>query len=286
MQPIEANVDEIPGFRENEAAAQEQAAQHVSGHPLPVAVGRLVHVLKPTDVGQLRKQLDEISKETVFDKIVTTYRLGQGGKLADTLDPSKDPTEDEELKRMFSLAGETIWPIAVRWLIEPARIALVAEHPVQLRDMRFLTQTNPFIRPGHELIYARGIHAGFHGDWLLAMHVLIPQIEASLRHILQQHGVVTSKLESDGIQDERDINKLLWEPKLSQILGDDVLFDLRGILINRFGHNMRNEMSHGLMSAASFSQEASVYLWWLVLRLCYRGYTLLSGDRPKTRAVS
>jgi hypothetical protein len=63
-------------------------------------------------------------------------------------------------------------------------------------------------------------------------------------------------------------------PEIEEIFGPDIAFDLRGILIERFGHNMRNESAHGLMPEGAFFQPASVYLWWLVLRLCWMGYKL------------
>ena len=64
-------------------------------------------------------------------------------------------------------------------------------------------------------------------------------------------------------------------PEIEDILGPNITFDLRGILIERFGHNMRNESAHGLMPEGAFYQPASVYLWWLVIRLCWEGYKLV-----------
>jgi hypothetical protein len=63
-------------------------------------------------------------------------------------------------------------------------------------------------------------------------------------------------------------------PEMEAIFGLDISFDLRGILIERFGHNMRNESAHGLMPEYAFYQEASVYLWWLLMRLCWMGYRM------------
>lgn len=132
------------------------------------------------------------------------------------------------------------------------------------------------------LKYLRGIHAGFFGDWLTSMHLLIPQIEASVRHVLQQHGVITSTVESDGIQKERDINQLLWDPTAEDVFGADILFDLRGILIERFGSNMRNEAAHGLMPEVAFYRAESVYLWWLVIHLCWIGFrSAMPCDLPE-----
>jgi hypothetical protein len=55
---------------------------------------------------------------------------------------------------------------------------------------------------GHEGIYARGLFAGFKGDFLTATHLLVPQFESSIRHVLSQCGVVVSKLDRFGIQEE------------------------------------------------------------------------------------
>jgi hypothetical protein len=75
-------------------------------------------------------------------------------------------------------------------------MTILSEHGIQRRDFVFLLAGNPLIPPGHEGIYLRGLQSGFFGDWLVAMHLLIPQLEASLRHVLQHRGVVTSTLEA------------------------------------------------------------------------------------------
>src|SRR5207253_6305138 len=140
-------------------------------------------------------------------------------------------------KKMVMQAKQTHWPLQVAWKIEPGRVTIIKEHGVRQRDLVFLVGDNPFIPSDHEGIYLRGLQSGFFGDWLVAMHLLIPQIESSIRYVFQQHDVVTSTLESDGTQKERDLNQLLWMPELEQIFGPDIAFDLRGILIERFGDN-------------------------------------------------
>ena len=86
--------------------------------------------------------------------------------------------------------------------------------------------------------------------------------------------MVTSTLESDGTQKEWDLNILLWKPEVEQILGPDILFDLRGILTEKFGHNLRNDLAHGLLPEGGYYREACVYLWWLVLFLCYQCHVI------------
>src|SRR6185369_12046490 len=109
---------------------------------------------------------------------------------------------------------ELRWPLVVDWHLEPARVQLRLEHGIRTDSLQFLTSNNPFIPPGHEGIYNRGFLAGFAGDWLVAMHLLIPQVEASLRHVFQQYEVITSGMDADGTQKEKDLNQLLWMPSM------------------------------------------------------------------------
>ena len=274
------------GLRENEEKTREAVKKTFVGQGFSDAIFKLVHITKPTQVDLLLKQMEEQSKSFIGDKIAGSIALDSSGKVADTLPPvGSEAPEDADAaqrKRATLLAQRTRWPIAAVWLIEPARITILEEHGIRLNDLAFLVIDNPFIPIGHEGIYLRGIQEGFFGDWLVAMHLLIPQVEASIRHVLQQHQVVTSTLDSDRTQKERDLNQLLWMPELEQIFDKNTLFDLRGILIERFGHNMRNELAHGLMAEGAFYQPGAVYLWWLILRLCWY------GDRyaPKPKEVT
>lgn len=269
---------QIPGLKEEREEIQQAASDHVKGIGFEQAVVRLALVGDPTNPEALRKRLEKNSENFIWDKIMSQTAIDRDGKVADKMEPIGFDESDENQvalrKKLVQLAMEIDWKVSVEWQIEPARMTIIDEHSIRPLDLHFLVRNNPFIPSGHEGIYLRGIHAGFFGDWLLSSHLLIPQIEASLRYVLQQHGEITSTLESSGMQKERDINQLLWLKKTEEIFGPEILFDLRGILIERFGSNMRNESAHGLMSEASFYRQESVYLWWLVIRLCWTGITL------------
>ena len=278
LSTLDPKVDQMPGFREAEQQTQAAAEAHVRGQKFEDSLVRLVHITNPTDVAALRKQAELQSETFSWDQFFDTNALDHSGKVADKLPASAFGTADQVeaalQKKMVQTARNIRWQMEVIWKIEPARVIISREHAIRQRDLLYLVASNPFVPPGHEEIYVRGLQAGFYGDWLVAMHLLIPQVEASVRHVFQQIPFVTSTLEADGTQKERDLNQLLWMPELEGIFGADISFDLRSILIERFGHNMRNESAHGLMPTGAFYQPASVYLWWLVLRLCWGGYLL------------
>ncbi len=153
-------------------------------------------------------------------------------------------------------------------VILPARAQIALDHELGIHHLLPIVSNNPFVPPGRELILARGLLAGLEGDFLVATHLLIPQVENSLRYVLRQHGVITSGLNSEGVQEEFDLNRILYMPELRPILGEDLIFELRGLLVERFGSNLRNEMAHGLIDQGAFYSAEAVYLWWTVLRVC------------------
>ncbi|MEO7701897.1 MAG: DUF4209 domain-containing protein [Opitutus sp.] len=276
MSTVELPVEKMPGFREEEKKAQEAAAKHVQGFDFPTAIARLALVSRPTSRAEMEKQLAATAESAPLMSIIGASAIDRTGKTTDVIPPQlpSDAGRNVEAarKQMVQQARMVNWPFRVTWCIEPARVAIQQEHGVRLRNLWFLVENNPFVPAGHEGIYLHGIQAGFFGDWLSAMHLLVPQIEASIRHVLNLRGVITSTLDGEGLQQERDLNQLLWIKEIEEVFGQDVLFDLRGILIERFGHNLRNELAHGLIPEGGFYNEAAVYLWWLVIHILWRSH--------------
>lgn len=265
--------EKIPGFREQEEKQRQESAAKVFGLTLEEAVWSLSRMVGPTDVAELKKNVIEMSKGNPFRAFMGLQALSSTGLvLKHVPSPASTPNaQDEALTAdMAKLARDLNWPLAVSFYFEPARIQILRDHAPNINDLVFLVADSPFIPPGHEGIYLQGLHAGFIGNWTAAMHMLVPQIEASLRMLFELEGKVTMKMETAVIQRENDINKLLYEPFAEEIFGHDILFDLRAILVDKFGCNLRNELAHGLVAEGYFHQPAARYLWWLILHILWR----------------
>jgi hypothetical protein len=130
-----------------------------------------------------------------------------------------------------------------------------------------LTSASAFVPSGRAELFADGLAAGFAGDFATSLHILIPQIENSTRALLDRHGAITSKIDSDGIQEERDLGTLLHLPETGEIFPEALLFEMQGLLVERFGTNLRNLFAHGLLETDRCWDGQSVYLWWLTLFL-------------------
>ncbi|MEG4987547.1 DUF4209 domain-containing protein [Microcoleus sp. BR0-C5] len=239
---------------------QKVARDIVRGKPLCDALYSLAFGCK------LIRDLADIQVEAKADKsshLIPTAFIDEEGKTKAISGDGEDCLENS----MFRIATFYQSWYALNFIV-PACNQICSEHSVHLEDLSFVVVENPFIPKGREPLYARGLLAGLQGDPVIAAHLLIPQLENSLRHILKQKGSIASNLTSTMIQDEYTLNKVLDVPDLKQILNENTIFTLKGLLVERMGSNLRNEICHGLFSHNQFFTPQLAYLWWLTLYLC------------------
>lgn len=222
------------------------------------------------DVKGLRDTVERMSRDHPLLSWISMNVIDENGRVVGSRGSlfSGTPEEIEEAKIAEMHKWARYEQDALAIVVNAARLELRLEHRFELNDLLNIAAHNPFIPPNRELIYARGFQFGFQGDFLEAMHLLIPQVENSLRYLLKSQGVITTSLSSEGIQEEQDINTLLAKSELVEILGEDLVFDLAGTLISRFGSNFRNLMAHGLLNQRVFYSNSAIYIWWLLLRIC------------------
>lgn len=230
-----------------------------------------------TKASDIRQQVEESSKNYIFRALIPRTMMNEKGEVV-ARQPSRfsnDPKQVEDAIRaeMFEHAMRFSWFTQAEAIIEPARYQINLEHNTIVNDFFPIVANNPFIPEDREKIYAQGLHAGLKGNFLVASHLLIPQIENSIRYLFEQKGLITSGLDDEGIQDKQNINTLLKERRSEseEILGsEDIVFNLEGLLVQRFGANLRNRMAHGLIDYNGFFSLEVSYLWWLTLHLCFR----------------
>ena len=248
------------------------ATSGVKGKNLREAVFCLATLFPPTNVSALKKQVEENAQQFPMSHLFSAVFLDDEGRVTahkpGMLSTNKEQLEIATEAEMFNNLRTIHWPLSVQGLIEPARWQIEQEHHPQVRDLAFVVVDNPFVPPGREGIFARGLQAGFSGNWLIAAHLLVPQIENSIRYVLAQRGVIVSKLNTGGVQEVRHLDTLLKLPETIETFSPNAVFDLRGLLVEKFGCNLRNRLTHGLMHVGHFYSTESVYVWWLVLRLC------------------
>ena len=161
------------------------------------------------------------------------------------------------------------WRFRVNGYIQPALSAIYFEHHPNNSDIVPLVNSSPFIPPGHEGIFLRGLLAGFNGDLLISASLLCPQIENSLQFLLEKKGIAARTVNQDGTESYWTLDRLLDDETIGAILGERMVFELKGHLKEEgWGYNLRHQIAHGFIAYDEFLSAEPISLWWLVLRLC------------------
>jgi hypothetical protein len=74
-----------------------------------------------------------------------------------------------------------------------------------------------------------GVERYFSGDYVSAIHVLVPQLEDALRGILRRAGLPTQVQNEDGTTQEMALGQVLAHPLLKRGLGEDIWHYLEGV---------------------------------------------------------
>lgn len=269
----EKSLDELQVFEQKSdiSDAVKAARDHVSKLGFPEAVVRLALGVDLIDLEQLRKSVIERIKKFPLSHLFGSTMMDEKGRTrieSQGFDLRAADNETQIEGKMFEQYGRYNANERATCFIRPAQEQIYNEHHPQFIDLRSLVVDNPFVPPGHESIFLRGLHAGFCGDFLVASHLLVPQIENSIRYVLESAGHDVSNLMSDGTQPVKILGPLFDHEGMKEIFGEALRFELRGLLIEKMGCDFRNRIAHGFATEWDCYSPAAVNIWWIVLRLC------------------
>jgi len=215
--------------------AKKKSEESLQEHPLQSLIRHSVVTSEGNTAANLPGMHDNNGQDRINAEIIRSYNLGQGLIGSTTLKKAVD----------LITTNDPDWEKVIRDFIS---------------DSEFISED----RVG---LYEKAIIAGFKGDMVTFIHMVIPQIENSIRLIFYKNGLKTTKALPSGVQRERDLDDLLGDPNAETIFGKDLLWEMRSLMIEQAGPNIRNRLCHGLMSESDFHSPYSIYLLWLALVL-------------------
>jgi len=142
-------------------------------------------------------------------------------------------------------------------------------HPSVDDLLGFLSKSPLFAAVRQELL-REGLAAYEQGDFVKAIHVLIPQVECALREFLGRLGVPTRKPARNhpGVNEAKNMNDILADERMRSVLGERVWRYLILVYIEkRGGLNLRNDVAHGLLDPSAFNRQIADYVFHTLLAL-------------------
>ncbi len=158
-------------------------------------------------------------------------------------------------------------------LLREIKLIMDLDHTVSKEEIYNLIEKadSRFIPVGREHLFIEGIYHGFNNNFILASHILMPQIENSLKYIVEQNGRNTIRL-ADDIQNDNTLGGILiigeTDKMLNGICNEDLLTELNNFLVDGNSANFRNQICHGLIEPFTIDYYG-IYLWWLSLRMVF-----------------
>lgn len=107
-----------------------------------------------------------------------------------------------------------------------------------------------------------GVEAWYQGDFVKAVHVLVPQVEHGLRSIAGKLGQPVTKAHSTvaGVSVVIGMGDILYKPELSEALGPDLSLYFLALYADPRGNNLRNDFAHGLLKPRSVDGNLAIWV--------------------------
>lgn len=248
----------------------DDVQKFISGKGIIDALFTFVMITTPLDPTKERLSAVERAKKFPLSTLFSQSQMDKNGKTISKAKgiSTREVTGDEPAIYADMLRKSPLnIHLDLYSKIFPALEVFLQEHEVTDILLSDLIKNNQLVPQGREMFFLRGLKAGFEYDFVTSSLYLIPQLENSIRSIMERNGEITSKLTFSGLQREKDLNDLFEEEFVKNLFGDKYIYTLKALLTEQEGANLRNRLAHGLAEYDQLQGDAAAYFWWLILRL-------------------
>jgi hypothetical protein len=194
----------------------------------------------------------------------------EGKTVVNTAGAGSGEPPDDWYLNMIARAESLRRAMVVANYIEPVRLHIYATVAIEERHLNPIAWQSTFVPQLQAPLYALGFARFFQGDFPSAAHLLIPQLEPSLRHILKCHGADPTKRRDDATEEDRSLDAIIgnYRAELVDILGAPLLEELDRVFNIKPGPALRHDVAHGQLSAGQCYSPDVIYGCWLLYRVC------------------
>jgi lysyl-tRNA synthetase class 1 len=220
----------------------------------------------------LEKALQESAKSSPLAAVIPRSKLKGDRVVAQIGSLSDDPTGHLIDQANGHLAFNTSW---LHWALDRAK----ERHALTGDDITdWANRTKLF---GDGRLLREGVAAWMIEDHIKAAHILVPQIEAGFRTLIGRCGRPTTKAHQVMKQARVVVTMgdMLSQEETAVALGasgPDIMLHFRALYADPRGHNLRNDIAHGLLAVESIN--SGVMLWVIHSLLLLGGWLKLESE--------
>jgi hypothetical protein len=225
----------------------------------------------PADPQAVRAEAIETLSRSSFSGLFGSSHSDVEGKIiaqAPAYGFGDEPAEariDEQISQFMEMNRKLV----VGGVIQPVRDAMIGRYPFAERHFWPIIELSPFVPPQQAALFSLGFARFLQGDMMSAAHLLLPQIEPALRHILVNEGFEPTIIKSDMLQEDQTLAPLLtnFRTALEGIFGPEIVFEIDVLFNKRPGPALRHEFAHGKVSAGQCFSPDVIYACWLMFHI-------------------
>ncbi|MCK3684230.1 DUF4209 domain-containing protein [Maribellus sp. YY47] len=200
---------------------------------------------------EVRERMFEMAKKTPFNYIVPITLQDAKGRVVATIGSLEDDIDGRLIMELSEdLSYEAIFLRHVFYKITSSKL-------LDTNDILEFIEKSPVFEESRLKIIARGLDAYFSDDLIVAIHLLIPQIEEAIRNLIEMSGGIIFKAARDkgGFQ-LKTFNELLGDEIVKMVFNEDIQIYLRVLFTDQRGWNIRNDVCHGICDINSFTYQS------------------------------
>lgn len=210
---------------------------------------------------KVHQQLTDLAKVAPLQFLCTKQITDADGRLVVTLGPLEEDTDGHIANQMSqNMSISTTFLHAVLEGVEK-KFGLTTK---QLLDHLY---QSPVFSAGQKEFLRSAIDFYCDGQYVPAIHILIPQIEASIRNLLELTGGAVLKSGRSGGFQLKTLDEMLRSREVVDAFGEDIAFYFRVLLTDQRGWNVRNDVCHGLFSHEQMNKGVTDRLLHVLLLL-------------------
>jgi hypothetical protein len=198
---------------------------------------------------KVKEQIFDLSKTAPLTFLVTRVIQDEKGRVVATIGSLEDDLEGHVVIQISqNLYFSSIFLRAV--LKE-----CITNKGLNKSNILSFIEKSPIIEKERLEIIDRGLDAYVRDDFLVFVHLVIPQIEEAIRNIIELAGGNILKPAKGGGYQLRNFDEILRDEIIKLTLGEDIADYFRILFTDQRGWNLRNIVCHGLANPNMFNTQ-------------------------------
>lgn len=199
---------------------------------------------------EVKKQLFQLAKAAPFQFMIGQALQDERGRVVATIGSLENDLEGHIVRQVSQ--SLTFSSLFMHLIIEKAK----ERFPLTKSDILKYIETSPIIDKSRFSIIEESLNAYFNNDFLVFIHLVIPQIEEAMRNLVELAGgnVLKDAKRGGGFQ-LKTFDEILRDSKLVEVVGEDFATYFRILFTDQRGWNLRNNVFHGLANPNTFNNQ-------------------------------